>query len=177
MGAPEQVSGAFSFGRAVLGRSMVLGVAVITIAALPAGASRAETPPAMNLAQLVSALDGAGPLTARKLSRLLGSLRCGRGSSCRGGPVHLRDIVIGEVDFRRYDGGTLLILDHLAGSCILPRAVLPASASLSLPTNGCTDGVTCLYRSADRPWGTLRLGVSDARASACVRSVVIDRRD
>ena len=148
-------------------------LAALTLAATIGGASaEPQTPP--SLAEMVKLLDARRPDTPGEAQAMLGTpLKCDAGF-CNGGPISLRDVKIGRIDFRQLGNGPFLALDSLSGGCIAPDS-LSRKIALSIPMNGCSDGFTCMYRFANRPWGRFSVSVpNDPEAKQCAQSVIFD---
>ncbi|GEM_PF-6883568 len=123
---------------------------------------------------MVETLDAQQPDAPREVQAMLAtSLKCEAGF-CDGGPINLRDVKIGHVDFRQLGRGPFLALNDLSGACPPPDS-LSRKIALSPPINGCSDRSTCMVRFANRPWGRFSVSIpNDPKAKQCAQSVIFD---
>jgi hypothetical protein len=167
-------------------------LALVTLAALAATTSlfpfvaKAETPPSRqrpdSVLGLIRDIDRAEPVSEPWLTNeLAGQLTCSATDipygdtvkhrlDCDAYNVKLGTDIIGHINFRSVDAGSLLMISGLKGECVPISKLVAATDPVD---SGCTDGATCLYAKKQRPWGTLSVAVpSEATAAQCTTQVI-----
>jgi hypothetical protein len=77
------------------------------------------------------------------------------------------------LDFREFRSGTLLIL-QLADDDCGDAGAFDKTYGQSMTMQGCTDGITCIYREWERPWGQLSTDLgSNWNKLDCIKGVIL----
>jgi hypothetical protein len=156
---------------AAVGGSVTLASRLAVLHAAPAPQNHPQT-----FVELIASIDQTEPLDQSALERLIGRrLQCTEGDriDCDARNIEVRGVKIEHLDFRSSRLGSLLILEPADGQCA-PIEALTARFGPFAFTNGCTDGHTCSYAEAKRPWGKLSLGLDEAPSAKCASSVMLN---
>jgi hypothetical protein len=129
--------------------------------------------------ELILALDQAQPLDPGGREHLLGHpLHCTKDVSertdCDSQGIDLTEAKVASVDFRfTPKNGGILILGAVKGECV-PIDDFKAKFGQGFEHSSCTDGVTCVYLTFDRPWGSLSASLEKDWSAKCAKSVTFD---